>query len=85
MMFTNMLGSDRDRLDGLDGNGDTPIAVAATSSGAMPGQLGSIDGNVDGAFFDWGAQQWNTEDCYGVALDYQKDTPMAFCFLPYPA
>jgi patatin-like phospholipase/acyl hydrolase len=52
MMFTNMLGSDRDRLDGLDGNGDTPIAVAATSSGAMPGQLGSIDGNVDGAFFN---------------------------------
>lgn len=24
----------------------------------------------------------HTEDCYGVALDYQKDTPMAFCFLP---
>jgi patatin-like phospholipase/acyl hydrolase len=32
------------------GNDDTLVAKAATSSGAMPGQLGSLDGNVDGAF-----------------------------------
>jgi patatin-like phospholipase/acyl hydrolase len=32
------------------GNADTLVAKAATSSGAMPGQLGSLDGNVDGAF-----------------------------------
>jgi patatin-like phospholipase/acyl hydrolase len=52
MMFTNMLGTERDRLDGLEGHSDTLIAVAATSSGAMPGQLGSMEGNVDGAFFN---------------------------------
>ncbi|MGJ7614021.1 patatin-like phospholipase family protein [Variovorax sp. GB4R4] len=52
MMFTNMLGTERDKLDGLFGNSDTTIAKAATSSGAMPGQLGSMDGNVDGAFFN---------------------------------
>jgi len=32
--------------------GDVTIAKAATSSGAMPGQLGSYEGNVDGAFFN---------------------------------
>jgi hypothetical protein len=52
IMFTNMLDTDQDRLDGLDGHADTPIAVAASSSGAMPGQLGSLEGNVDGAFFN---------------------------------
>lgn len=52
MMFTNMLGTAQDKQDGLDGNGNTLIAVAATSSGAMPGQLGSMEGNVDGAFFN---------------------------------
>lgn len=52
IMFTNMLGTDEDKANGLDGNGDTPIAVAASSSGAMPGQLGSVEGNVDGAFFN---------------------------------
>lgn len=52
IMFTNMLNTDQDRLDGLDGHADTPIAVAASSSGAMPGQLGSLQGNVDGAFFN---------------------------------
>lgn len=52
LMFTNMLKGDRDKADGLDGHADTPIARAATSSGAMPGQLGSLDGNVDGAFFN---------------------------------
>lgn len=52
MMFTNMLGTERDRLDGLEGNAETLIAHAATSSGAMPGQLGSMNGNVDGAFFN---------------------------------
>lgn len=31
-------------------NGDTTIADAVTSSGAMPGMLGSWKGNVDGAF-----------------------------------
>ena len=51
-MFTNMLNTEQDRRDDLDGNADTPIAVAATSSGAMPGQLGSLEGNVDGAFFN---------------------------------
>jgi patatin-like phospholipase/acyl hydrolase len=43
VMYTNMLG---------EGQGDTTIAKAATSSGAMPGQLGSFQGNVDGAFFN---------------------------------
>jgi patatin-like phospholipase/acyl hydrolase len=52
LTFTNMLTTERDQRDGLDGNSDTPIAVAATSSGAMPGQLGSMQGNVDGAFFN---------------------------------
>lgn len=52
LMFTNMLKTERDKMDGLDGNSDTPIAVAASSSGAMPGQLGSLEGNVDGAFFN---------------------------------
>jgi patatin-like phospholipase/acyl hydrolase len=52
LMFTNMLKTERDKRDGLDGNSDTPIAVAASSSGAMPGQLGSLQGNVDGAFFN---------------------------------
>jgi len=42
LMYTNM----------LPGLGDVLIAKAATSSGAMPGQLGSYDGNVDGAFFN---------------------------------
>lgn len=32
--------------------GDVTVAKAATSSGAMPGQLGSYEGNVDGAFFN---------------------------------
>jgi len=32
--------------------GDVLIAKAATSSGAMPGQLGSYKGNVDGAFLN---------------------------------
>jgi predicted acylesterase/phospholipase RssA len=31
-------------------NADTLVAKAVASSGAMPGQLGSVDGNVDGAF-----------------------------------
>ncbi len=31
-------------------NGDTKIADAVTSSGAMPGMIGSWKGNVDGAF-----------------------------------
>ena len=52
LMFTNMLGTEQDRIDGLEGNADTPIAIAASSSGAMPGQLGSVLGNVDGAFFN---------------------------------
>lgn len=52
VMFTNMLKSEQDKLDGLDGNADTPIAVAAASSGAMPGQLGSLEGNVDGTYFN---------------------------------
>ncbi|KQW60971.1 patatin-like phospholipase family protein [Variovorax sp. Root411] len=51
LMFTNML-DDADKLAGLDGHGDYPIAKAATSSGAMPGQLNSFEGNVDGAFFN---------------------------------
>jgi uncharacterized protein len=42
LMYTNM---DPDL-------GDVTIAKAATSSGAMPGQLGSYEGNVDGAFFN---------------------------------
>lgn len=42
LMYTNM----------LPGLGDVLIAKAATSSGAMPGQLGSYEGNVDGAFFN---------------------------------
>jgi hypothetical protein len=42
VMYTNM----------IPGHGDVEIAKAATSSGAMPGQLGSYDGNVDGAFFN---------------------------------
>ncbi|MCY1058985.1 patatin-like phospholipase family protein [Nannocystis sp. SCPEA4] len=52
LMFTNMLDTEQDKLDGLDGHADTTIAVAAASSGAMPGQLGSLEGNVDGAFFN---------------------------------
>ena len=52
LMFTNMLGTEQDKIDGLQGNADTPIAIAASSSGAMPGQLGSVLGNVDGAFFN---------------------------------
>ncbi|ADU38394.1 patatin-like phospholipase family protein [Variovorax paradoxus] len=52
MMFTNMLGTAQDKKDGLEGNSNTLIAVAATSSGSMPGQLGSTDGNVDGCFFN---------------------------------
>lgn len=52
IMFTNLLGTEQDMKDGLYGHSDTPIAVAATSSGAMPGQLGSMEGNVDGAFFN---------------------------------
>jgi patatin-like phospholipase/acyl hydrolase len=52
MMFTNMLGTAQDKADGLEGNSNTLIAVAATSSGSMPGQLGSMDGNVDGCFFN---------------------------------
>ena len=36
----------------LPGLGDVTIAKAATSSGAMPAQLGSYQGNVDGAFFN---------------------------------
>lgn len=43
VMYTNMSS---------EGRGDTLIAKAATSSGAMPGQLGSFEGNVDGAFFN---------------------------------
>ena len=42
VMYTNM----------LPGHGDVLVAKAATSSGAMPGQLGSFEGNVDGAFFN---------------------------------
>lgn len=42
LMYTNM----------IPGHGDVSIAEAATSSGAMPGQLGSFKGNVDGAFFN---------------------------------
>lgn len=42
VMYTNM----------IPGLGDVAIAKAATSSGAMPGQLGSLDGNVDGCFFN---------------------------------
>ena len=52
IMFTNLLGTEQDRQSGLDGNSSTPIAIAACSSGAMPGQLGSVEGNVDGAFFN---------------------------------
>lgn len=40
LLYTNMLPE----------YADTLIAKAATSSGAMPGQLGSLEGNVDGAF-----------------------------------
>ncbi|MDM0009638.1 patatin-like phospholipase family protein [Variovorax sp. J22G73] len=50
-MYTNML-DEADRLQGLDGHGGYAIAKAATSSGAMPGQLGSFDGNVDGTYFN---------------------------------
>jgi uncharacterized protein len=42
VMYTNM----------IPGHGNVSIAEAATSSGAMPGQLGSYMGNVDGAFFN---------------------------------
>ena len=42
LMYTNMIPD----------HGDVLIAKAATSSGAMPGQLGSYEGNVDGAFFN---------------------------------
>ncbi|MDH6167671.1 patatin-like phospholipase/acyl hydrolase [Variovorax boronicumulans] len=42
VMYTNM----------AQDMGDVLIAKAATSSGAMPGQLGSYEGNVDGAFFN---------------------------------
>lgn len=42
IMYTNM----------APGMGDVLIAKAATSSGAMPGQLGSYEGNVDGAFLN---------------------------------
>lgn len=42
VMYTNM----------APGMGDVLIAKAATSSGAMPGQLGSYEGNVDGAFLN---------------------------------
>lgn len=42
LMYTNM----------IPGHGDVSIAEASTSSGAMPGQLGSFKGNVDGAFFN---------------------------------
>lgn len=42
VMYTNM----------IPGHGEVLIAKAATSSGAMPGQLGSYEGNVDGAFFN---------------------------------
>lgn len=42
VMYTNMIPD----------HGDVTIAKAATSSGAMPGQLGSLDGNVDGCFFN---------------------------------
>lgn len=42
VMYTNMIPD----------HGDVLIAKAATSSGAMPGQLGSYEGNVDGAFFN---------------------------------
>ncbi|MGJ7608567.1 patatin-like phospholipase family protein [Variovorax sp. LT1R20] len=52
IMFTDMLGTDADKANGLDGNGNTLVAIAASSSGAMPGQLGSVEGNVDGAFFN---------------------------------
>jgi len=52
IMFTDMLGTDQDKANGLDGNSNTLVAVAACSSGAMPGQLGSVEGNVDGAFFN---------------------------------
>lgn len=43
IMYTNMEGGD---------GGDVLVAKAATSSGAMPGQLGSYEGNVDGAFLN---------------------------------
>jgi len=42
LMYTNMIPD----------HGNVSIAEAATSSGAMPGQLGSYQGNVDGAFFN---------------------------------
>jgi len=41
ILYTNLPGSP---------NGDTPIATAVTSSSAMPGMLGSCQGNIDGAF-----------------------------------
>lgn len=33
-------------------NADTPLVEAVVSSSAMPGELGSLNGNVDGAFVD---------------------------------
>lgn len=42
VMYTNMIAD----------HGDVLVAKAATSSGAMPGQLGSYEGNIDGAFFN---------------------------------
>ncbi len=50
-MVTNML-TEADLKDGFDGHVNYPIAKAATSSGSMPGQLNSFEGNVDGAFFN---------------------------------
>ena len=41
ILFSNLEGSP---------NGDTEIATAVRSSGAMPGMLGSLYGNIDGAF-----------------------------------
>jgi patatin-like phospholipase/acyl hydrolase len=41
ILFTNLPGSP---------NADTPVATAVTSSSAMPGMLGSFQGNIDGAF-----------------------------------
>lgn len=59
ILFSNLKGSP---------NGDTEIATAVTSSGAMPGMIGSWHGNIDGAF----VHHDPTLAAIAMAINYEK-------------